>query len=408
MSLLGAIAQKFKSFGLSDTVRLVSSFRNSAMMPISTERAMQISTVFACVRLLSETVGTLPMQMFEREDDIGKHLARDHYLYPLLHDSPNADLTAVEYWERVVADLCLNGNHFSEKVYAGNKIIALNPLFPDLMEVGRSTDGSIYYYYADPYQGWREIPERNMFHIRGFGTTGSDVVGLSPISYARVSLNIAVATEDAAANNFRNGMRPSAVLETERTLTKEQRAETKGWLEGMARGPENAGNIIVLESGFAYRQMSLNPVDAQMLENRAFNVEDICRWFRVPPFMLGHTEKSTSWGTGLEQQNIAFASYSLRPYLSRIESAIRKFLFTPAERLKYVAEFNMEALLRGDSGARAQVYGEGIRSGWMSPNEARAKENMAPSPHGDVLMVQAQMIPLAQIGLQGVQNNNGV
>ena len=398
MGFWQSITRRF--FRLSDTPRIAAELSaTGAILEMSKEKAMQLSTVFACVRLIAETVGTLPCVVYRREGEQGKRAAPDYPLYFILHDSPNADFTAVEYMERVAADLCLWGNHFSEiKIGVGGGIVALVGLDPSLVTVARTTNGSIKYMYADPYYNWREIPEENMFHVRGFGKTNDDVVGLSPISCARVSLDIAASSDAVAANTYKNGMRPSGVLSTERILTPEQREQERAWIQKAAGGLKGAGGVLVAEAGYKYQQLSMNPADAQMLENRSFNVEDICRWFRVPPFMVGHTEKSTSWGSGLEQQGQGFATYTLRPYLARIESAIKKKLIPLNDRKLYLAEFNLDGLLRADSEGRAKHYSTALQNGWMNRNEARAKENMGKIEGGDTFTVQANLLPLDKIG----------
>jgi HK97 family phage portal protein len=411
MSFWQSVRRMFK---LSDTPLIAAECSaTGAILEMSKEKAMQLSTVFACVRLISETVGTLPCILYRREDGQGKTPAPEHPLYFLLHDSPNADFTGVEYFERMAADLCLWGNHFSE-VGRGvsGKIVALTGLDPALVSVGRTTAGGVLYMYADPYRGWREIPEANMFHVRGFAKTNDDLLGLSPISCARVSLDIASSSDAVAANTYKNGMRPSGVLSTDRVLTPEQREQERAWVQKAVGGLKGAGGVLVAEAGYKYQQLSMNPVDAQMLENRAFNVEDICRWFRVPPFMVGHTEKSTSWGSGLEQQGQAFATYTLRPYLARIESAVEKKLITPTERRNYVVEFNLEGLLRADSAGRAAHYSTALQNGWMNRDDVRAKENMRKIPGGDVYTVQANLLPLDKIGemdrFRGRRQSDGI
>ena len=389
-------------FKLSETPRIGAEYSaTGAILEMDKEKAMQLSTVFACVRLISETVGTLPCVVYRREGEQGKQADQNYPLFYLLHDSPNADFTNVEYFERMTADLCLWGNHFSEigRGVSGG-IVALTGLDPSLVSVGRTTIGSIKYMYADPYTGWREIAEDNMFHVRGFAKTNDDVLGLSPISCARVSLDIAAGSDAVAANTYKNGMRPSGAISTDRTLTPAQRDEERAWLQKMAGGLRGSGGLLVLEAGYKYQQISMNPADAQMLENRSFNVEDICRWFRVPPFMVGHTEKSTSWGSGLEQQGQGFATYTLRPYLARIESAIRKKLIPLADRKLYLAEFNIDGLLRADSTGRAALYSTYSQNGVMNRNEIRAKENMGKIPGGDIYTVQANLLPLEQVGRQ--------
>jgi len=383
-----------------------------AIREISSDKAMQLSTVFACVRLISETVGTLPCVVYRRERDQGKRPVPDYPLFRLLHDSPSDEFTSVEYFERMAADLCLWGNHFSEiKRDSMGGVVALYGLNPALMEAGRTTDGRIRYYYADPYGPWREIPEEDMLHVRGFAKTNDDIFGLSPISCARISLDIASSTDAVAANTYRNGMRPTGVVSTERILTDEQREQERRWIAKMAGGVKNAGGVMVFEGGYKYQQISINPVDAQMLGNRSFNVEDICRWFRVPPHMVGHTEKTTSWGTGIEQQTQGFATYTLRPYLARIESAMQKKLIPLLDQRKYVIEFNLEGLLRADSAGRANFYSTALQNGWMSRNDVRAKENMGKIEGGDIYTVQSNMLPLDKIGQQQAQegddNGNG-
>ena len=399
MSIWHSIKRRFR---LSDTPGIAAEYSaTGAILEMDKDKAMQLSTVFACVRLVAETVGTLPCVVYRREGDQGKQADPDYPLYYLLHDSPNADFTNVEYFERVTADLCLWGNHFSEigRGVSGN-IVALTGLDPSLVSVGRTTTGAIKYAYADPYTGWREIQEENMFHVRGFGKTNDDVLGLSPISCARVSLDIAASSDAVAANTYKNGLRPSGVLSTERVLTPEQREQERGWIQKAVGGLKGAGGVLVAEAGYKYQQLSMNPADAQMLENRSFNVEDICRWFRVPPFMVGHTEKSTSWGSGLEQQGQGFATYTLRPYLSRIESAIRKKLIPLSDRKLYLAEFNIDALLRADSAGRAVLYSTYSQNGVMNRDEIRAKENMGKIPGGQIYTVQANLLPLEQVGQQ--------
>ncbi len=389
-------------FKLSETPRIAAEYSaTGAILEMDKEKAMQLSTVFACVRLISETVGTLPCVVYRRESDQGKQADPDYPLYYLLHDSPNADFTNVEYFERMTADLCLWGNHFSEiSRGVGGGIVSLTGLDPSLVCAGRTTMGGVQYVYADPYRGWREIPEDDMFHVRGFGKTNDDLLGLSPISCARVSLDIAASSDAVAANTYKNGMRPTGVLGTEKVLSPEQREQERGWVQKAVGGLRNSGGLLVLEAGYKYQQLSMNPADAQMLENRSFNVEDICRWFRVPPFMVGHTEKSTSWGSGLEQQGQGFATYTLRPYLARIESAIRKKLIPLKDRKLYLAEFNIDGLLRADSAGRAALYSTYSQNGVMNRDEIRAKENMGKIPGGNIYTVQANLVPLEQVGRQ--------
>lgn len=394
-------------FRLSATPHLIAEFgATGAILPMSPDKALQNSTLFACVRLISQTVGTLPCTVFRREGEQGKVAAPEYPLAQILRYSPNADFTSAEYFTRLVADLCLWGNHFSEvsRDLSGG-VVALTGLDPSLVSVGRKTDGSVGYAYADPYRGWREIAQENIFHVRGFSRTADDIVGLSPISCARISLDIAASADTIAANTYKNGMRPTGVLGTDRMLTPEQREQERKWVSQMAGGLKNSGGLLVLEAGYKYQQLSMNPADAQMLENRSFNVEDICRWYGVPPYMVGHTTKSTSWGSGLEQQNQGFATYALRPYLDFIEGAIHKWLIPAKDRGQYFVEFNLDGLLRADSAGRAAHYSTALQNGWMNRNEVRAKENYGKIPGGEVYTVQSNLLPIDKLGLLPIDKN---
>ncbi|MGO1079945.1 phage portal protein [Inquilinus sp. CA228] len=361
---------------------------------MTVDSALQLATVWACIRLLAETISTLPLPVYRRNSKGQPEAAPDHPLYPLLHDQPNADMTAVNFWECVVACLCLWGDSYSEKSFVGQRIAALTPMRPDLTRPFRRENGRICYAYSDP-DGYRELDEDQVLHIKGFGIDG--LKGLSPIGYARNSLGAAMATDEASSRVFANGLKTSGFVEVDKILKPDQRKQIEDMLTEFT-GSGNAGRVMVLEAGFNYKQLTLPPEDAQMLQTRAFQVEEICRWFRVPPFMIGHTEKSTSWGTGLEQQMIGFLTFALRPYLTRIEQAVKKSLIVPAERGRVFAEFNLEGLLRADSQGRAALYNAGADHGWLKRNEIRRKENLPPEPGGEMLTVQSNMVPLDQLG----------
>ena len=363
---------------------------------VTPDSSMQLATVWACVRLLAETIGTLPFAIYSQGADGQRAVAPDHALFDLLSGSPNADQTAVEFWEAVVACLCLWGNAYAEKVYnVAGTLIALNFLRPDLMTVYRDAYGVRRYRYADP-KGNREYTEDEVFHVRGFGV-GVDM-GLSPISYARQTIGAAIATDEAAARTFSSGLQVAGFINSGQALLKpEQREDIKKMLQRYT-GSAHAGSLLVLEAGMTFSPLGINPVDAQMLETRAFQVEEICRWYRVPPFMVGHSEKSTSWGTGLEQQMKGFVAFSLRPYTSRIEQAVKKQLMAPQDRAKNYAQFDMDDLQRGDSAARAALVGAYSQNGVRTRNELRRQDGLADLPGGDVLTVQSNLTPLEKLG----------
>jgi HK97 family phage portal protein len=375
---------------------------NAAQKSVTPDSALQLSTAWSCTRLLSETIGTLPLGMFIKDGSRGKEAAQDHYLYSLLHDEPNADQTAVEFWEGMVAGLCLWGNGYAERAEIGGRTVALNPLpcGHGGVTVVRDADGARQYRFAD--RGKTEtLPEEKMFHVRGFGVGGDQ--GLSPISFARQTLGAALAADEVAGGMFGSGLHLSGFLEQDAAAKLVSVDELNDLVELFKEfaGSQNAGRVLPLQPGMKFAPLGMKPEDAQLLQTRAFHVEEICRWFRVPPFMVGHTEKSTSWGTGLEQQMIGFVTFTLAPYLKRIEQAVKKQLLPPSERRSVFAEFNLDALLRADSAGRALLYASAAQNGWMDRTEIRGKENLPPKEGDPGLTVQSNLVPLSQLGADG-------
>ena len=364
---------------------------------VTVDAAMQLSTVWACVRLISETVATLPLMLYRTDANDARTVAADDPLYGLIHSAPNADNTAVEFWEGVTLSLCLWGNAYALKEMAGKRLVALTPLQADAMVVARSASGAIEYRYTDK-KGRKVFREDQILHVRGFG--GSGDMGLSPISFARQSIGAAMATDELTGSMFKNGARPSGVLTVDNNgvLTPEQRQQFQENIVAPFMGSDKAGGIMVLEAGVKWQSVTMTPEDSQFLQTREFQVEEICRWFRVPPFMVGHTQKSTSWGTGLEQQLIAFLTFALKPYLARIEQAISRSLIPPEMRASLKPEFKVEGLLRTDSAARSAFYALMVQNGIMTRNEVRRLENLPPLPGGDELTVQSQNVPLGHNG----------
>lgn len=361
-------------------------------------KAMQLSVVWSCVRLISETIATLPLITYERRQVDGRDVrvvAREHPLYSLLHDSPNAEMTAVEFWEAVVSQLCLWGNAYVLKSRGtANRLVALDPLNPALMTVRRTLDGAITYIHADP-RGQKEYTEADIWHIKGFGTDG--LCGLSPIGMGWRSMVGANNVEDASSQLFGENMQIGGVVTIDKLLTPEQRGQMKTKLAD-ATISARTHRWALLEDGAEFKQLAMNPVDAQMIESRQYSVEDLCRWFSIPPAMVGHGTAVSNWGTGREQINQNMVQYVFRAYLVRIEQGIKKSLMTPAERLRYFAEYSLEGLLRGDSSARAAYYSSMTQNGLKTRNECRALENDPPLDGGDDLTVQSNLVPLTMLG----------
>jgi HK97 family phage portal protein len=368
---------------------------------------LALSTANACVQLLAGTQASLPLMVYRTDRDGRRSVAADHPLYRVLHDSPNADQTALDYWEFVCACLELHGNAYSEVERGSDgRVIALSPpLVPEAVSVKRRDNGDLEYRWNEGSRQRVETQQR-ILHIRGFG--GSPLGGLSTLSLGRQVFGMARSINRAAQETFRNGARPSGVMSIDKALTKDQRNEAETRLQEKYQGTVNAGVPMILDNGLKWQSISINPEDAQMLESRSFSVEEICRLFQVPPHMVGHTQNSTSWGTGLEQQTLGFQKFTLRRRLKRIEQALEKQLLTPRDRSEGITiEFNLEGLLRADSKARSEFYGKMTVIGAMTINEVRALENLPPVEGGDVPRLQMQNVPITDAGngLAGDQSN---
>jgi HK97 family phage portal protein len=363
---------------------------------VSVDKAMQLSTVWACVRLLSESVSTLPLKLYRRMPDGSRQSATEHPIYRVLCRVPNAEMTPQRFMLLVVASICLRGNAFVEKKLVGSRIVALVPLLPQYMRVKRQDNGRLKYTYTESGNE-RDIPEKNLMHIRGFGLDG--VCGMLPVTTGKEIFGSAMAVEEAAAKVFAQGMQASGILSSDVALKPEQREQLRASLSAFM-GSKNAGKIMVAEAGLKYQGITMNPEAAQMLESRSFNIEEMCRWFRVPPFMVGHMDKQSSWASSVEAQNLHFLTNSLRPLLVNIEQEITRCLIGDLDADEYFAEFAVEGLLRADSAGRGAWYNTALQNGWMCRNEVRRLENLPPIPGGDIYTVQSALVSLDQLGKQ--------
>ncbi|HEY8593299.1 MAG TPA: phage portal protein [Sphingomicrobium sp.] len=356
--------------------------------------AVGLTATWACVTLIAGTIASLPLFVYRTDAKGTRTVARDHSLFALLRGSPNADQSAVEFWDFMSASVELAGNGYAPIDRSGDRIVALSPINPDGVRIERREMGRLWYRWSEDGRV-REVPQEQMLHLRGPG--GGPLGGASPLAKCRQAFNAALSAQHAAAATFRNGVRPSGVLTQEaRFSSAEIRAEAEALIQEKFVGSMNAGRPMLLDGGLKWEQLSINPEDAQLLETRRFSVEEVCRIFGVPPHMIGHNEKSTSWGSGLEQQTIGFVIYTLRRRLKRIEAALEKQLLTPAERAAGMTiEFNLEGLLRGDSKGRAEFYRTMTGIGAMTINEVRAKENLPPVTGGDVPRLQMQNVPIS-------------
>ena len=369
-----------------------------------TERsAMQMTAVYSCVRILAEAVAGLPLHLYRYKEDGGKEKALDHPLYLLLHDEPNPEMSSFVFRETLMTHLLLWGNAYAQIIRNGKgEVIALYPLMPNRMVVDRDIHGQLYYQYtrsteeAPTMKGVTvNLPPSDVLHIPGLGFDG--LVGYSPIAMAKNAIGMAIACEEYGAKFFANGAAPGGVLEHPGTIKDPQRVR-ESW-QSTFGGSGNSNKIAVLEEGMKYTPIGISPEQAQFLETRKFQINEIARIFRVPPHMVGDLEKSSF--SNIEQQSLEFVKYTLEPWLVRWEQSIQRILLSPEEKKSYFAKFNVEGLLRGDYASRMTGYATARQNGWMSANDIRELENMDRIPAeegGDLYLINGNMLPLGNAG----------
>lgn len=359
---------------------------------LTDERAMRVAAVWACVRIISESISALPLGVYTR-DAAGRVVSvkPTHQLYHLLKISPNALMAPVDFMGAVVFLLCFYGNAYAYKKRNGQgAVVALQLLDARRMDVLLDGEQMVYRYHRDGQ--YTDFTADEVVHFRGFSRDG--LVGLSPIAHSSNAVGVAVAMEDHARDFYANGAKTPKILTTgEQLLTDDQRAQVKKNFSEIASGPARE-RLWVLEAGFDTKDIGVSPADAQMLEQRKLQVGEIARIFGVPPHLIGDVERSTSWGSGIEQQNIGFLQHTLRPYIVRIEQTIRKSLIAPQERASVWVEFKLDGLLRADTATRGAFLTQMVTNGIYTINEARKYENKPPVEGGDVPMVPLNMARL--------------
>lgn len=354
-----------------------------------------LSAAWACVNLLAGTIGTLPLNVWRNNPRTGfPEVAGDHWLQ-ILFRAPNLDQTRIDFLEYLAASLELHGNAYCRKgrLTDGGAIVSLTPTLPDLVDVRRRTDNGLLEYRFTDWRGQSEVlPQSEVWHIRGFG--GDPMGGMSTLRFGVQSFGLSQALDKAAATTFRNGVRPSGVLSYQDWLTEPRKNQARASIDGF-KGANNAGKPLILEGGVTWTQMSFAPEEAQMLQSRTFSVEEICRFFGVPPVLVGHTEKVSAWGTGIQEIILGFVKFTLRRRVKRMEASADQQLLTRAELGQgYFTRFDLEGLLRADSKGRAAFYEVMTRAGIMTINECRRLENLPPVPGGDVPRMQSQNVPI--------------
>lgn len=380
---------------------------------VNERTAMQTTAVYACVRILAEAIAGLPLHVYRYRSDGGKERIPFHPLYHLLHDEPNPEMTSFVFRETLMSHLLLWGNAYAQVVRNGRgQAIALYPLLPSKMDVSRASNGELVYkYYRDvnesginPQGGYVTLRKDEVLHIPGLGFDG--LIGYSPIAMAKNAIGMSLATEEYGATFFANGANPGGVLEHPGVIKDIQRVKDS-W-NSAYQGSGNAHKVAVLEEGMKFQAIGIPPEQAQFLETRKFQINEIARIFRVPPHMIGDLEKSSF--SNIEQQSLEFVKYTLDPWVVRWEQALQQSLLLPSEKSSLFIKFNVDGLLRGDYQSRMTGYATGIQNGYYSVNDVRSLEDLnmlSDEDGGNLHFVNGNMVKLADVGAAYQKNTGG-
>ena len=387
----GALAERIGAQSTAPSTALVSDTAN-----IGADGALQISAVWACVDRRATVIASLPFFAYTTQANGMKELARESRLYSLLHESPNSRMTPFDFWRAMVLNHDLRGNAYAriERDNSG-EATALWPMPADQVQPVVLDDGDMVYQYQID-SDVAVLAASNVLHLKGLG---NGTVGLAKLEFMRATTDESAKAQASASKIFGNGGKPTGVLMLDKVLSKEQRQALGERFAEMTQG--NVSRLYVLEAAMRYQQLSISPEDQQLLETRRFSVEEICRWFDVPPVLVHHSNVTT-WGSGVEQILMGFHKFTVRPMLVSIEQAVKKRVLTPRQRTSMTVEFNFEALLRGDPAARATYYSTGLQNGYLTRNEVRQLENLPRSnePQADQLTAQTNLVPLGKLGAQ--------
>lgn len=367
--------------------------RGAAGKTVTVDTAMSLAAFWACVRVTAQAVSTLPLAFFQKQPD-GSPIAVDHPLAEIISASPNLDQTSLEYWESVVAWLLVSGNACSEISTIGRRVSAINVL-PNAYPYRDPQSGVLTFKYSDRGKDYT-LPRDKVFHVKGFGWGGDS--GLSAIRFGVQTFSTALAAFETSGKLFSNGMHASGLLTSDQVLKKPQREQLQEIMTGYA-GSERAGKLMIMEAGLKFNNLQLSPVDAELLQQQRFSIEEICRWVGTPPIIIGHApEGQTMFGSGVEQTFLAWLALGINPICERIERRITKQLIAPADQRRIYSEFNREAFLQMDAAAKASFLSTVSQNGLMSRNEGRKKLNLPARPGGDQLTAQSNLVPLDQLG----------
>lgn len=369
---------------------------------VNPRTAMQMTTVYACVRVIAETVASLPLHIYESVE-LGSEKAPSHPLYRLLHDEPNSEMTSFQFREVMLTHLLLWGNSYSQIIRDGRgRVLALYPLLPERMNVDRDDRGRLTYTYNKDGVEYM-LRAEDVLHIPGLGFDG--IVGHSPIALERNAVGLGLAAEEFGSRFFAHGATPSGVL-THPGVLKDTSKLRESWMSTYG-GSNNAGKVAILEEGMSFTPISLPNDSAQFLESRKFQVNEICRIYRVPPHMVADLEHATF--SNIEHESINFGVYTIRPWLVRIEQAMNRALLSDSEKGRIFVQFNLDGLIRGDYKSRMEGYAIARQNGWMSANDIRSLENQNLIPEsegGSQYLVNGNMVPINRAG-QGPSAQDG-
>lgn len=363
---------------------------------------LSLSAAWGCVWRYANTIGTLPLMLMRTGPQNTATVAGDLSLYTILHDQPNAQMSASAFWQSVVTSMFLWGNAYAVKEKIGGKLVGLRLLRPEYVTPYLTKNDELRFDYSPGLTDVQDYSAEDIFHL--FHRSLDGMVGTSQIQYGANSMGLALSADRASALSYRSGLRASGFIKVNHFLTAEQReqyrASVSGFYgEGDGSSTAKQGGVMVIENAADFQPITMKPIDVELLASRKFSVEDVCRFFDCPPVLVGHAaEGQTMWGTGISEIILGWFKLGLAPILRRIEQEIWRQLLTPVERLTLFAEFNLDALLRADSEKRAAFYSTMCQNGIYTRNEARARENLPPMDGGDVLTVQSNLAPLAQLG----------
>jgi HK97 family phage portal protein len=408
--MFGLFSRKRKTKNSLSTSRTIFWGNSKAGTAVTEITAMQTAAVYACVRVISESIASLPLHVFRRNENGAKAMP-EHYLYNLLHYSPNPEMSSFVFRETLMSHLLIWGNAYAQIIRdGGGRVIGLYPLLPNKMQIYRGDNGKLYYTY------WRDNDERRpcdksgaitftreeVLHIPGLSFDG--LYGYSPIALAKNAVGMAIATEDYGASFFANGANPGGILEHPDTVGNPE--DVRSAWETLYKGAHNSNRVAVLEDGLKFKAVSIPPEQAQFLQTRKFQLNEIARIFRVPPHMIGDLDKSSF--SNIEQQSLEFVKYCINPWVERWEQSMQMSLITPSEKNTHYIKFNIDGLMRGDYETRMKGYSVGIQNGFLSPNDVRRLEdlNLIESPAGDRYMVNGNMIDIEDVGKQWGKGDN--